>query len=574
MIERITVRDFILVEELEMVFTPGFNVLTGETGAGKSILVGALSVLCGGKGTGEMVRTGAEEALVAGEFRVGEHPQCLAWLAEREISPDEGVVLVRRTLRTNSRGTIYMQSTPLSRADLEDFSSLLIDLHSQHEHQSLFRESSHRELLDRYAGLEDRVARLGETFSNLTKLQGTLQDMETREVDRQREIDYLQFAISEIDAAAVNPAEMTSLEQERDRMLQFEKLAEHLEHAHALLEGAGGEDVVTPGIEQQLRQLRQEIRGAARLDGSVEEIADRLDTLFFELEDTQRELNQYRSALVYDPARLDEIEERLATLRELSRKYGGSLEAVLQFRSEAESSLEKLTHAEESKEELRQRIRQTEQLLLREAREVHDERSTHAVKLQEQITAVLHELAMGSAAFVLSVEPRTNEAGKLICGIHGADKVRFLITTNPGEPPRPLSKIASGGELSRVMLAIKTVLAAADNLRALLFDEIDTGIGGAVALAMASHMRSLSDHGQVICITHLATLAVHGDNHIAVTKETRDQRTVTRVRRLTGEDRVQEVARMLAGDGGEQQSLEHARALLVRYRRANDGQNQ
>ncbi len=574
MIERITVRDFILVEELEMMFTPGFNVLTGETGAGKSILVGALSVLCGGKATGEMVRTGAEEALVAGEFRVGEHPQCLAWLMERGISPDEGVVLVRRTLRTNSRGTIYMQSTPVSRSDLEDFSSLLIDLHSQHEHQSLFRDSAHRELLDRYAGIEDRVAQFGEIFTKLTKLQETLRDLENREVDRQREIDYLQFAITEIDSARLSPTEMTALEQERDRMSQFEKLAEHLEVAHALMEGATGEDAATPGIEQQLRHLSQEIRGAARLDSSIEEIADRLDTLFFELEDAQRELTRYRGALVYDPARLDEIEERLATLRDLSRKYGGSLEAALQFRDDAESSLEQLTNAEESKEDIRQRMRQTEQMLLREAREIHNERSRHAATLQERITAVLHELAMGSAAFVLSVEARTNDAGKLVCGIHGADRVRFLITTNPGEPPRPLSKIASGGELSRVMLAIKTVLAAADNLRALLFDEIDTGIGGAVALAMASHLRSLADHGQVICITHLATLAVHGDNHIAVTKETRNQRTVTHVHRLTGDDRVQEIARMLAGDEGEQQSLEHARALLNRYRRADSGQNQ
>ncbi len=574
MIERISVRNFILVDSLELDFTAGFNVLSGETGAGKSILVGALSLLCGGRAAADLVRSGSEEAMVAGEFRVANHPECLAWLRERDIEPDDGVVLVRRSLKTTGRGTIYMQAVPLSRADLEEFSSLLLDLHSQHEHQSLFNEASHRRLLDRYADLEERVTAFGQNFATLGDLQQQLQQIVSREEGRLREIEFLRFAIEEIDAAGVDSEEMPALESERERMMQYEKLVEHMESARNLVEGDSTAEVSAPSLLLQFRQVRQEIHGAARLDSSLQENAERLDGLYFEVEDALQSINSYRESLVYDPARLDVIEERLAVLRGLSRKYGGSLEAVIAYRGSAEQSLEDLLHAEESKAELRSRIRQLEQEILRDAREIHQRRDEAGRALQEKIGAVLKDLAMNQARFVVEVEARTNDAGKMVCGSHGADRVSFLITTNTGEPPRPLSRVASGGELSRVMLAIKTVLAAADNVRSLLFDEIDTGIGGAVALAMASHMRALSDHGQVICISHLATIAVHADNHIAVVKDSPGERTVIRAATLSGEDRVREVARMLAGDGEEQHSLEHARALLQRYRRKIDGQDQ
>lgn len=570
MIERLSVRNFILVDALDLEFTPGFNVLTGETGAGKSILVGALSVLCGGRAAADLVRSGADEAVVAGEFRVADNQECLAWLQEREISPEDGVVLVRRTLRTSGRGTIYMQSIPLTRGDLEEFSSMLLDLHSQHEHQSLFHESAHRRLLDRYAGLEEPVEHFGQQFAALTEMQNRLRELSTRVENQDREREILRHAVEEIDGAALTPGEMESLEQERDRMLQYERLVEHMEQASSVLDGEAGQPgdgVGVPSLAMQIRHVRQELLAAARLDSGLDEYAQRLESLYFELEDLTRGISTYRQELVHDPVRLDEIEGRLGAMRDVLRKYGGSIEAALAYRDEAEETLGSMDAREEQDSTLREEIRTREQQLIRDARELHEHRVAGARELQGAISAILGELALGTAEFLVEVERRTGDTGRLVCGPHGADNVRFLISTNPGEAPRPLSRVASGGELSRVMLAIKTVLAAADNVRALLFDEIDSGIGGKVALALASHMRTLSSHGQVICITHLATIAVHADNHILVRKDTPGERTVIGIEVLDGESRITEIARMLAGDGEEHHSVEHARALLNRYRR-------
>lgn len=570
MIERIQVRNFILVDELEMEFTPGFNVLSGETGAGKSILVGALSVLFGGKGGPDLVRTGADEAVVAGEFLVRGHEECREWLASRGIEPEEDIVLVRRTLKTSGRGTIYMQNTPVTRSDLEEFTGFLLDLHSQHEHQSLFHESTHRRLLDRYAGIEDRVRAFGDSFNRLTELQERLKELADRERDRVRETEMLQFAIREIEQAAIRPGEREELESERTRMNQYERLAAHVETLARLFE----DNDEGPTLPLLLKQARHELGGAARLDPALTGDSSRLDSLYYELEDLGQAVISYRETLVYDPARLDLIEERLAALRDLQRKYGETEEAILRYAEEAAETLDTLRAAGENRDSIQQQIHLLEQEIGREARAIHAERAAAAEKLQQRISTVLGELAMGKADFVVLVETRTSETGRLLCGLHGADRVQFLISTNAGEPVRPLSQVASGGEISRVMLAIKTVLAGNDELRCLVFDEIDTGIGGRVALALASHLRFLADHTQVICITHLATIAVRADNHIAVEKSALHDHTMISVRSLAGDDRTTEIARMLSGEGEESYSLEHARALLGRYQREANGKDQ
>ncbi len=567
MIERLTVRNFILVENLEIEFGERFNALTGETGAGKSILVGALSVLFGAKGGVDLVRGGAEEAYVAGEFRVAGHTACLAWLDERHIEPDDGVILVRRTIRATGRGTIYMQSTPVTRADLEQFSSFLLDLHSQHEHQSLFVETNHRRILDRYAGIESDVSEFSALFGRFSEMQRRLAELDQRESDRVREIEMVRFALAEIEDVAPQPGELESLEAERHRMNEFERLAESLEATIQLLDGT--EYAALP----VLKRIRHEIGVVARIDGELDGEAKRLENTYFEVEDIAQTLSSYRDRLNYDPARLDEIEERLASLRKLFRKYGDTIQAVDAYRESSQRSLEELEGAEESREALRAERVAAEQEIARRARDIHARRDEAAEKLQREISDVLAGLAMGQASFVVDIETHVNDAGRLVCGPEGADKVRFLIAANPGEEPRPLSRIASGGEISRVMLAIKTIVAAVDEVRSLVFDEIDTGIGGKVALAIASHLHDLSRHGQIICITHLATIAVRADNHIVVEKVADDTRTRIGVRELTGEDRVREISRMLAGDVEESHSVGHARALLERYHGRAHGQD-
>ena len=568
MIERLTVRNFILVDELEIEFTGGFNVLSGETGAGKSILVGALSVLFGAKGDTDLVRTGSDEASVTGEYRVAEHAPCLQWLSERGIEPEDGVVLIRRTIRTAGRGTIYMQSTPVTRADLEEFSGLLIDLHSQHEHQSLFVESNHRRILDRFAGIEAEVEEFGRRFSTLGDLQKQLSTIREREAERAREIDMLEFAIDEIEAAAPRINEADELEQERHRLNEFERLASHVEAAAQLLDAS--EYAVVP----LLKRLRQEFSAAARVDTALEEDRARLETAYYEIEDIAQALTAYQEQLAFDPARLEEIEERLSVLKSLFRKYGEREEDVLAYATRSKDELESLRGAEESREALQRRLAETEQDIGKRARSIHAARQEAAQKLQTRIREVLADLAMGQADFVIDISTRTAESGRLVCGPEGADRVRFLISTNPGEEPRQLSRIASGGEISRVMLAIKTVVATVDDVRTLVFDEIDTGIGGQVALSIAAHMADLALHSQVIAITHLATIAVRADNHIVVEKNVDRGSTFVRVRPVSGPDREREIARMLAGDVDESHSVEHARALLTRYQREANGQDQ
>ncbi|MFW5693619.1 MAG: DNA repair protein RecN [Alkalispirochaeta sp.] len=567
MIERLSVRNFILVDALEIEFTPGFNVLTGETGAGKSILVGALSMLFGAKGDTDLVRSGRDEASVTGEFRVTDHAACKEWLRDRDIAPEDGIVLVRRSIKTAGRGAIHMQSVPVTRSDLAEFAGLLLDLHSQHEHQSLFVETNHRRILDRFAGIEQQVAEFSEVFNTLGELQRQRETIEGREAERLREIEMLEFAVEEISSLEPRPGEAEELERERHRMNEYERLVSHVEAVNQLFDGP------EYGILSMLKRARQEFSAAARADTELTGDAERLDTSYFEIEDIAHTLASYQEQLAFDPIRLEEIEERLAALRRLFRKYGETEQAVLDYAAGSQARLAQLRTAEESRESLSRRIADVEQEVGRRAREIHAARVSAADILQRRIREVLSDLAMGQAEFIVDIATRSNEAGRLICGPQGADRVRFLISTNPGEEPRPLSKIASGGEISRVMLAIKTIVAAVDDVRSLVFDEIDTGIGGQVALAIAAHMAQLSQHSQVIAITHLATIAVRADNHIVVEKGVHEGNTRILARTVVSSDREREIARMLAGDVEESHSVDHARALLERYQREIDGKD-
>lgn len=567
MIERLSVKDFILVDSLTLEFSSGLNVLTGETGAGKSILVGALSILFGAKGGTDLVRSGAEEAVVAGAFVVDGHAAGLAWLSDHGIETEDGSVLIRRTIKSTGRGAIQVGAVPVTRGELEEFTGLLLDLHSQHEHQSLFSEQQHRRILDRFAGIDADVDVFHADFTRLSELQERFRDLEEKAHERNREIEMLRFSIEEIDAAAIEEGEIERLEGERDRMAQFERLADHIRAIGEILDG--GEY----GVLSQLKRVRQDFGAVTRIDSALEAEANRLESAYYELEDIEQNIADYRDTMQYDPARLEEIEDRLAIIRRLARKYGDTEAEIVAYRNNAQDTLDELYSVDENRDSMREEIVRLERSITEQAKTLHRARTAAAETLTAQIEAVLRELAMGQARFVVRTETKTNERGRLVCGAYGADKVRFLISTNRGIDPQPLVKVASGGELSRVMLAIKTIVASVDEVRALVFDEIDTGIGGNVALSIASHMRKLADKNQVIAITHLATIAVHADNHIVVEKSVESGRTRISGRRVNHDERVKEIARMLAGEQDESTGVEHARALLERYQRVSDGQN-
>ena len=559
MLEELHVQNYALIDRVHLEFAPGFNVLSGETGAGKSILIGALSLLHGARADTSAIRTGSDEAMVSGVFRVAGNPEAVEWLAERGLEREGGTILVRRTVKRQGRGQIYIQSAPVTRADLEELTSLMFDLHGQHEHQSLLSEDNHRTLLDRYAGLEAEANELRERFSELSTLKRRAEKMRASEQERLREIDILQFAVNEIDDADLTVGEEEELDTERRVLSQHEKLFGLLDHIYELTAENRG------GSLANLRAARDAMESVVQRDETLSSQASRLADAFYEVEDVAETIRDYRNAMEFSPQRLEACENRLVLIHKLEKKYGATIEDVLRYRDEAQGQLESLDNWEEDKADLEERIKALERDVLSAARSLSDRRKAAAVELGTAIESTVQSLGMAKTSFVVAVEQRASASGRPICGPHGIDSVAFRITPNPGEPLKPLSEIASGGEISRVMLALKTALAEVDHLFTLVFDEIDAGIGGEIALSVGHHLKELAGHKQVLCITHLASIAARADNHITVAKNVVDGRTTTQVDRIAGERRVEEIARMLAGDKDASVSRQHAEELLRKF---------
>jgi len=559
MLEALVVSNYALIERLEVRFTPGLNILTGETGAGKSILVGALGLLLGLKADPEAVRAGAEEAGVSGVIRLGGNQEALAWLEAQGIRPEEGAIIVRRSVRRNGKGTLFVQDSPLTLAGLRELTSLLFDMHGQHEHQSLLTPDNHRKLLDRYGDCTSQVEEFGAAHARLLAAREKLAALLDGEKERQRRVELLEHAVREITEAKLDPAEEPVLEQDSRLLANHEKMLRLLEDLYArIAENRGG------GLAQ-LRQSRALMQDLISIDASLAPKAKQLEDAFYELEDLAQGLAERKGQMQFDPARLERVEERLALIRKLKKKYGGSVEEVLAHAEASRRELEGIEGSSELARQLEMEIAALEKELKTLAGEISRARRQAAAGLQVRVEEELKQLGMPKVRFQVDLQDRTNEAGKLLYTATGKDRVEFLISPNLGEPFRRLAQIISGGEMSRVMLALKNVLASSDQIGTLIFDEVDSGIGGEVALAVGERLKSLAAEKQVLCITHLATIAVRADNHIKVEKATAGERTVTRVAQVSGTARREEIARMLAGDRTGDTSLKHAEELLARY---------
>ncbi|GHT70449.1 DNA repair protein RecN [Spirochaetia bacterium] len=589
MLEELNIRNYALIDSISIFFEDGFNVLTGETGAGKSIIVGSLSFLMGAKADTDVIRTGTEEASVTAVIAIGAKSggEVLEWLRVRDISPEDGRIIVRRNIKTSGRSSIYIQDVPVTRTDLAEFMALIFDIHGQHNHESLLRKESHRRYLDRFAGLEEEAAQFNSVFLELAEKKRTLENIFASERDRAERLEILSYAVEEIDKAAPRSGESRELESEAQRLGDFERLAEQANSAAAALY-----DGETSALSL-CRRARNALDAAAAIDTSLAGIQKRLDDLYFEAEDISDEFRSYRDNLTYDPERLEEVEERLALLYRLKKKYAGGKgggipggnstlgsdeDAILAYRAQAAEEIEALSGAGENREKLRSDIAALEKDIASRAASIRARRKAGALKLGERITEILSHLGMPNARFSAAVLPKGQSPGQgpgaLVCGPWGAEDVEFLISANTGEPLKDLSRIASGGELSRVMLAIKTVLSDANATGAdvspetLVFDEIDAGIGGEVALAVGEYLVKIGLLKQIFCVTHLASIAVRADNHLRVEKKVigggDGERTLTQVSTLGSEERRQEIARMLAGDAGKA-ALAHADDLLSKY---------
>ncbi|MFA6855908.1 MAG: DNA repair protein RecN [Treponema sp.] len=579
MLEDLTIKDFALIDQTTIEFSQGFTVLSGETGAGKSILIGAVSFLLGGKSDSQVIRAGTHEASVSGTFLLdsktlpkqapvaeenGEEESLSAqdWLEKHGIETENGRIILRRTLRDSGKSSAWIGGTPVTRADLASFSTFLVDIHGQHEHQSLMRVSEHRKFLDMRAGIVDEVNRFTVLYASLVGKRKMLDQMNSSNEDRNRRIEMYSFALQEINDAKLKNDEDIQLEEEENKLSSYEKLYADIES----ITGALSEN--DSAIIAVLRQVRRDSTHAAEIDKALSGLDSRLESSFYEISDIAGEFSAYKDKLVFDPARLQEVQDRLSLIYNLKKKYASSpnapLTEVFKYAAEAQDNLDKLGAGNIDKAGLEKDVAVLEKQVYMAAKVLSEKRKAAGEKMSGEVETVLSKLGMPGTRFSVSVIEKAGTGVEQKCGPYGFDDVEFLISANPGSPLLPLAQIASGGELSRVMLALKTIFAETDPVQTLVFDEIDTGIGGEVAVAVGSHMKNLAKNKQILCITHLASIAVYADNQIKIEKGVSDGKTSSDCHPVTGEERVKEIARMLSGEESDE-SLEHARSMLNKF---------
>ncbi|MBN1298808.1 MAG: DNA repair protein RecN [Actinobacteria bacterium] len=559
MLEEINIHNYALIDKLALKFGNGLNLLTGETGAGKSILLGALGILLGKKSDISVIRTGTMEAMVSGTINISNNSEAEKWLLDHGIAPEEGTIIIRRVIKQTGRGGIYIQSTPVTRAELVELSSFLFDIHGQHDHQSLLSVENQRNLLDRFGNTESLASGFSKLFFDLAAAREKYTKLLSSEKQRLREIDFLKHAILEIKEAQLKEGEEEKLEREYRILFNHERLFNLIENIYSNTSETKG------GVLSALRNIRENMEEVIQINPELSRLINQLQDAFYEIEDFSESIRHYKDSIEYNPQRLIECEERLKLTRTLQKKYGDTIEEVLDFCRKSEEELEVIQNWEEEKKNLQDCIALLEPDLKKIALQLSSKRKTAAQTLQERVERELKELGMPKVKFKVEVKERKNSEGKTVFTPSGIDTIDYLISPNLGEPYKPLNKIASGGEISRIMLSIKSVLSEADHITSLVFDEIDSGIGGEVAVSVGEKLKKLSANKQVLCITHLATIAVRADNHLKVEKLTSTGRTYTKAFPVTGQLKKEEISRMLSGDSKDQISLRHAEELLKKY---------
>ena len=551
MICRLCIRDFAVIDELDVEFGSGLNLLTGETGAGKSIIVDAISIALGERADTETVRSGRDRAIVEAVLEVGNSPEALRILADAGLSPEDGSIIVSREVSRTGKSQCRINGRPVAVSLLKEITDRLVDTHGQHEHQFLLRADRHLEVLDAWCGqevlsLRDRVA---DGYSELRRLKGELQQLQNDERDRARNIDLYQFQIQEIANSRLTPGEEEELIADRTRLANAEKLHAAASAAFELL-GEGDRCSA-----DTLGEAVMALQGLAEVDTQLQPTIETLQAALYQVQDGARELRAYRDGIEFNPDRLQEINERLDLIRTLKKKYGETIQEVIGYGDELRDKLELLTHSEERTGELQAEIESLEAKVMADAKQLSALRLKGGSAFVKSVVKELASLGMPSA--VLEVSRRAHELDS-----SGIDSMEFLVSANPGEPPRPLARIASGGEISRIMLAIKSVMAAVDSMPTLIFDEIDVGVGGRTAAVIGDKLNSLAQNSQVLCVTHLPQIACSPGRHFAIEKQSHEGRTVVRVRELSDEERVTELARMLGGAAPSDTAIQHAREML------------
>jgi DNA repair protein RecN (Recombination protein N) len=544
------IKNFAIIESLTLPLAGGFNVLTGETGAGKSIIVGALGLLLGERASADLIRTGAEKAVVEGVFDVAHRADLRAFLDEHGVDMDEPLVVLRREIASTGRTRAWINGGTATAAVLASVGRLLVNLHGQHEAQTLLDEASQRTILDAFGNAVQQADRVRAAHEQLAAITRDMHSLSTRKDDAERRADYLRHVVSEIQAAALVAGEDDRLEDEARRL-------EHAEELQSLALGmAGALDGEEHTVLQTLATVQRSLGAIQRIDPALSRLQELFDSGFYALEELSRELADYASSVDLDPARLDEVERRRDLIFTLTKKYGPALADVMETGRRAREELDLVDTAGLDLRELERRQADAQRTLEAEAGALTTLRERAATHLAAAVDEVLPELGMPDGHFEVRLLPRQHLAAT------GAEDIEFCVALNVGHESRPLAKVASGGELSRVMLALKTILARLDHVPTLVFDEVDAGIGGRVGLQVGETMRRVAADHQVLAISHLAQIAARAHHHIVVAKGARSGVTTADTRVVSGEERVAEVSRLLGGDAESEVSRAHARELL------------
>jgi DNA repair protein RecN (Recombination protein N) len=550
MIRELKIKNFAIIDSLSIEFQPGLNIMSGETGAGKSIIVDALGLVLGDRAQNDQIKTGAEEAEVQAYFDTEANPL----LEQLNIDAGDGII-VRRIISRTGKTRVYINDTLTNVKTLDELGRQLVDIHGQSDHQSLIFADEQMELVDSFGRHGDLLTRYRELYGEMKETDTALHELREKAKERVQRIDLLRFQIEEIQSADIKRGETAELEEERKILFNSTKLRELCEEAYALLHE--NEHAVVENLNTVLARLE----ALKEYDPAANESFELLESARPLISDSAGSLRDLKEKYNADPRRLDAVEKRLDVLRGLQKKYGDTEEEIAGYLGRIVLELETLVSADERIEDLARKVNDLSKKVVEIAGQLTEKRSSAAKKIQKLVTEKLSDLAFKHAVFKIEIEPVQDEAGNIMFGANGSDKIEFLFSANPSEPPKPLRKVASGGELSRVMLAVKTVFAEVDDIPVMVFDEIDAGIGGKAAQSVGSALKDLSKRHQVFCVTHLAQIASKAGAHFSVEKQSGAKKVGIEVKLLNREERIREIARMLSGEITPS-SLRHSEELL------------
>ncbi len=563
MLTELTIKNFAIIDQLQIEFGPGLNALTGETGAGKSILVDAIGLILGSKASVDMIRTGAEEASIEAFFDLSAG-EIAGILRRFDLEKNEGLV-IRRVVNRSGKSRAYLNGNAVTLSMLEEISGELVNIYGQHEHQHFLEPKRHIDILDGAGDLLSRRRTYEELYGRWRQAASEMEEGAARQKQRSERLELLIFQSQEIARAGLRepragePDEEETLTAERARLVHAEKLFEIAHQGFEALYGDSGSAI------ERLKSTRQRLREGEKIDPSLSPFRQALETAILQAEDAASSLRIYRDKIQFDPKRQEEVESRLDEIRKLKRKYGDSLAKVLAYKGKLDEERKGLENLEEKIAEIQSRMDHFYRQALQSARELSQQRKKIARTLDARVEEELADLGMERAGFQIRLEAENAHPGGLPAqplGENGLDRVEFFLSPNPGEELKPLAKIASGGELSRIMLALKRIFTRDSGVRTLVFDEVDAGIGGGIAEVVGRKLKDIARRHQVFCITHLAQIASYADVHYKAAKKTQGERTVVEVERLSEEGRVKEIARMLGGVKITGKTLEHAGEML------------